>query len=74
MLQRIQDYVAENEETNCGTTAGEDGRGRAISLRKLRQDVFRTKLVEHFAIKWTRGEVVWPQSRGEKRHVAYFET
>ena len=39
-----------------------------INVRNLSLAYFRSKLVEHFDIKFERGEIVWPRSRGQEPH------
>lgn len=37
-----------------------------INVRSLSLDYFRSKLIEHFDIKFKQGEIVWPRSRGQE--------
>ena len=35
-------------------------------VKNMSMKLFRSKLVEYFDIKWRRGEIVWPKSRGKQ--------
>jgi hypothetical protein len=55
------DPEAEAEaELDIDESTGEEVR----IVKNLSMKFFRSKLVEHFDIKWQRGEIVWPRSRG----------
>jgi hypothetical protein len=60
------DYEEEDDDDDDEDMADvldESGDG-VINVRNLSLDYFRSKLVEHFDIKFQRGEINWPQSRG----------
>ena len=42
-------------------------------VKNMSMKLFCSKLVEHFDIKWRRGEIVWPNSRG-KQPKCYVDT
>ena len=57
--------VSEDEDTNSDTE--NDGISEEVrKVRHLSLDYFRSKLVEHFNIKFDRNEIVWPKRRGNK--------
>ena len=60
------------EEDNDEDDFEEHGEGEVRIVRNLSLKYFRSKLVEHFDIKFRRNELVWPRSRGAKP-IAYFE-
>jgi len=43
-----------------------EGKEKVRIVRKLSLQFFRSKLVEHFDIKFKRGEIVWPCRRGSR--------
>ena len=52
----------------------EDGAEGVRVVRKLSLKYFRSKLVEHFDILWSRNQVVWPRSRGSKKPTPFFDS
>ena len=62
--------LATNEELIArGTTSNDptpDANGCRV-VRKLSQEYFRSKLVEHFDILFHQGKIVWPKRAGKKQ-------
>ena len=59
-------YGDDAEEEDVALIADVDAEtGEEVRVvRKLSMRYFRSKLVEHFDIKWRQGKIVWPKSRG----------
>ena len=56
----------EHDDYDDDVTAGAVEDDGVINVRSLSLDYFRSKLVEHFDIKFQRGEIAWPRSRGQE--------
>jgi len=65
MMDMDEDDDEDNEEDDdeMADALVESGEG-VVYVRNLSLQYFRSKLIEHFDIKFRLGEVVWPKSRG----------
>ena len=72
--ERDEEEEEENgtEQDDGDEELNEDAEEEVRIVRKLSLKYFRSKLVEHFDIKFRRGEVVWPSRRGKTPSV-YFD-
>ena len=57
--------MADDPTENDIPTDDDDASEEIREVRRLSLDYFRSKLVEHFNIKFDRNEIIWPRRRGQ---------